>query len=355
VSRASPLLNSNRFSVLEITEPEVDEDAPESSEPPALPPAEPRKPRRPKWEKRIKRKLVIHSLEMDAKCIMIPTHLKTTDTMEETSTEAMVDTGATGDFIHQDFVTREKLPTRKLSQPIPVYNVDGTLNEAGSIREVVDVIMTYERHSERILLAVTRLGKQSMILRFTWLDKHNPEIDFRARSVKMTRCLLCCCVGCQADCKAERNARREDTERINTCRTGPFPAFVEDADEEDETEPTPEQFPNPEADFPDEPLEEGDRIWATGLFPQVEHIRATATVSQRLAEGFQQNSQPSEYIPPHLRDFHSVFSKDSFDELPGTKPWDHTVELAPDASPKSCKVYPLSVRGPRVRSNPRHA
>ena len=41
-----------------------------------------------------------------------------------------------------------------------------------------------------------------------------------------------------------------------------------------------------EADFPDEPLEEGDRIWATGLLPQAEHIRATATVSQRLAEGF---------------------------------------------------------------------
>jgi len=90
------LLNSN---LLEVTEPQVDEDAPESSELPTLPPAEPRKLRRPKWEKWIKRKLVIRSLEMDAKCIMIPTHLKTTDTMEETSTEAMVDTGATGDFI----------------------------------------------------------------------------------------------------------------------------------------------------------------------------------------------------------------------------------------------------------------
>jgi len=279
VSRAPLLLNSNRFSVLKVTEPEVDEDAQESSEPPTLLPAEPRKPRWPKWEKWIKCKLVIRSLEMNAKCIMIPTHLKTTDTMEETSTEAMVDTGATGDFIDQDFVTREKLPTRKLSQPIPVYNVDGTLNEAGSIREVVNVIMTYERHSKRIPLAVTRLGKQSMILGFTWLDKHNLEIDFHTRSVKMTRCLPRCCVGCQADCKAERNARREDTKRINTCRTGPFPAFIEDA-EEDEAEPTPEQFPDLEADFPDEPLEEGNRIWATGLFPQAEHIRATAMVSQ---------------------------------------------------------------------------
>jgi len=84
----------------------------------------------------------------------------------------------------------------------------------------------------------------------------------------------------------EWNTRREDTEWINTCQTGPFPAFVEDADEEDEAKPTPEQFPDPEANFLDEPLEDGDRIWATGLFPQVEHIRATTTVSQRLAEGF---------------------------------------------------------------------
>jgi len=37
-----------------------------------------------------------------------------------------------------------------------------------------------------------------------------------------------------------------------------------------------------------------------------------------------------------------VFSKDSFDELPGTKPWDHAVELTSDATLKSCKVYPLS-------------
>jgi len=124
---------------------------------------------------------------------------------------------------------------------------------------------------------------------------------------------------------------------------GPFPAFVEDADKEDEL--TSEPFPDLEANFPDEPLEEGDQIWATGLFPQLEHICATAMVSQRLAEGFRQNSQPAdhgEHILPHLRGFHLVFSKDSFDELPGTKPWDHAVELLPDATLKSCKVYLLS-------------
>ena len=118
---------------------------------------------------------------------MLPIHLKTTDTLEEASTEAMVATGTTGDFINWDFVEWAKLPTRKLSEPVPVYNVDGTPNEAGSIDRVVDVVMTYDGHSECILLAVTRLGKQSMILGFTWLKKHNLDISFRpVPSVKMS-------------------------------------------------------------------------------------------------------------------------------------------------------------------------
>jgi len=75
VSRAPPLLSNNQISVLEITKPKIDEDAQEPNTP-ALPPTEPRKPRWPKWEKRIKDKLVIRSLELDAKCIMLLIHLK---------------------------------------------------------------------------------------------------------------------------------------------------------------------------------------------------------------------------------------------------------------------------------------
>jgi len=134
-------------------------------------------------------KLVIWSLEKDPSCIMVLVHLKMTDTMEEASTKAMVDTGATGDFVDQDLVNQAKLPTRKLSQPIPIYNVDVMLSEAESIHKVVNMIMTYEGHSKHILLAITRLGKQGMILGMTWLNKHNPEIDFHAGTVKMTRCL----------------------------------------------------------------------------------------------------------------------------------------------------------------------
>src|SRR5437899_4581746 len=138
-------------------------------------PKPPPRPRRPRWEKRMHQRLVINSLDEGPRCILIPVHLRTTDTMQEVNSEAMVDCSATGDFVDEEFVQRTKLPTRRLSSPIPVFNVDGTPNEAGSIDKVVDVLMTYNGHSECILLAVTKLGKQSMILGMTWLGKHNPD------------------------------------------------------------------------------------------------------------------------------------------------------------------------------------
>ena len=59
-----------------------------------------------------------------------------------------------------------------------MYNVDGTPNEAGSITEVVNLILHYKNHSERTTFAVSGLGKQKLILGHSWLWKHNPEIDW---------------------------------------------------------------------------------------------------------------------------------------------------------------------------------
>ena len=109
MSGAPLLLNSNLFSVLEVYEPEVSEDGQNTQK--LLPPVtDSHKLRRLKWERQMACRLVIHSLEQDPKCIMVLIHLKTTDTMEEASTEAMADTGTTGDFVDQDFVNQAKLP-----------------------------------------------------------------------------------------------------------------------------------------------------------------------------------------------------------------------------------------------------
>jgi predicted aspartyl protease len=76
------------------------------------------------------------------------------------SLNGLVDCGATSEFIDTEYAAEHKIPVRRLSQPIPVYNVDGSPNEAGFIRDVADVVLRYKGHSERAQFAVTRLGKE---------------------------------------------------------------------------------------------------------------------------------------------------------------------------------------------------
>jgi len=89
----------------------------------------------------------------------------------------------------------------------------------------------------------------------------------------------------------EQDVKKREAQQINVCRASSFPAFIEDTEDElkdGEFEvPLEEKIETP-LNKDDKPLEEGNRIWATGLFSEAEQIWATASISQRLAEGFQQ-------------------------------------------------------------------
>ncbi|CAG8720966.1 13594_t:CDS:2, partial [Acaulospora colombiana] len=55
-----------------------------------------------------------------------------------------------------------------------------------------------------------------------------------------------------------------------------------------------------------------------------------------------QDKRFEDYVPDHYHKFRDVFSKESFDELPARKPWDHAIELKPGSEPFKCKIYPIS-------------
>ncbi|TDL13535.1 hypothetical protein BD410DRAFT_735231, partial [Rickenella mellea] len=84
--------------------------------------------------------------------------LKTLDTGVRISLTALLDSGATGLFLDSKFVKERNLNTRKLPRAIPVYNVDGTLNQGGSIQEEVDMIIQFNNHTEKATFAVCDLG-----------------------------------------------------------------------------------------------------------------------------------------------------------------------------------------------------
>jgi len=120
---------------------------------------------------------LISTLDAREISLLLPVEIGTTDTNKLHSIEALLDCGATESLIDRDFVCSKEMNTRILSYNIPVFNVDGSSNEAGQISEVVNVVLCYKTHSERMLLAISELGKQSLILGYNWLKDHNPKID----------------------------------------------------------------------------------------------------------------------------------------------------------------------------------
>ena len=102
--------------------------------------------------------------------------------------------------------------------------------------EEVHTLLRFGQHSERAQFAVTNLGQQSVIIGHPWLLHHNPEVDWAAQKVSMT-----CC---PTDCNGKV------------------------------LKPQPEPPPEPR-----------ETVYTILLTPEwEEHICATSTPSQRLAE-----------------------------------------------------------------------
>src|SRR5882724_3502128 len=108
------------------------------------------------------------------------------------SVEALIDSGATGMFIDIEFIRSKNIRTHQLHRAIPVYNVDGTPNEAGHITKVVDLIVQYRDHSEWVTFHVMGIGQTTTILGHTWLMEHNPEIYWCTGEISMMRCPMPC-------------------------------------------------------------------------------------------------------------------------------------------------------------------
>jgi len=132
---------------------------------------------RPKWEKRLPKLFSISVLDAQGTSLLLLVEIGTTDTSELHFVKALLDCGATRSFINRDFVCSKGMNTWTLSCNIPVFNVNGSPNEAGQISEVMDIVLRYKTHSKRMLLAISGLGKQSLILGYDWLKDHNPRID----------------------------------------------------------------------------------------------------------------------------------------------------------------------------------
>src|SRR5258705_8978311 len=128
----------------------------------------------------------IYVLSKSAHALNMSIELQTTTSLCSISTSTLLDSGVTGMFVNQAFAQKNKLETCPLPNPVPVHNINGTLNKNGSIMEEVKVILQYSQHMEKACLAVTNLGQQTVIIGHSWLTHHNPEVDWACQSVTMS-------------------------------------------------------------------------------------------------------------------------------------------------------------------------
>ena len=74
------------------------------------------------------------------------------------NTSALIDSGATGNFMYLRLLSKDNFVLVRLPTPILAYNVDGTTNLKGTIHWKVKTTLTLGDHSHPIKLMILQLN-----------------------------------------------------------------------------------------------------------------------------------------------------------------------------------------------------
>lgn len=96
---------------------------------------------------------------------------------QDVHTRALIDSGASGLFIHWNFVRKHRIPTKAYAQPKTIRNVDNSANILGKITNYVETTLKVGDHEEQANFSVTDIGEDDLILGLPWLRKHNLALN----------------------------------------------------------------------------------------------------------------------------------------------------------------------------------
>lgn len=113
--------------------------------------------------------------------------------VKQTKTEyALVDSGATMNFIDLEFAAEKNLKIKKRAKPLYLQLIDGTDSVAGKITHYVTENLDMGKLGrQQVHLQITRLESFPVVLGMPWLRKYNPIIDWQACTVRLKGEQLC--------------------------------------------------------------------------------------------------------------------------------------------------------------------
>jgi hypothetical protein len=97
---------------------------------------------------------------------------------KSTTIEALLDSGATHNFIDKHTLDSLGLGTQQLSQTLQVNNVNSTTNQGGNVTKFCNIWLTQGDHTFKLGFYVADLGRDRVILGHPWFKSFNPHIDW---------------------------------------------------------------------------------------------------------------------------------------------------------------------------------
>ena len=94
-------------------------------------------------------------------------------------TTALVDSGATENFLNLSYAKWLRLPIKRLAEPRRLYNVDGTENKAGELQFYTDMQVQTGTTKTQLRFFLSDLGEHKAILGYPWFAAIQPNIDWK--------------------------------------------------------------------------------------------------------------------------------------------------------------------------------
>ena len=97
---------------------------------------------------------------------------------------ALIDSGATENFLDHDTAKRLGITPKKLSMPQIINNVDRTTNQSGLIKHYYEFRLKMGEQEAIQRFYIRGIGTDRFILGFPWLQEFNPQINWAKRKVE---------------------------------------------------------------------------------------------------------------------------------------------------------------------------
>ena len=92
---------------------------------------------------------------------------------------ALIDSGATENFMNLTYAKWLQLPMQKLPQPRKLFNVDNIENKSGDLQFYTDLDVHTGTNTITLRFFLSDLGEHKAILGYLWFAATQPKIDWK--------------------------------------------------------------------------------------------------------------------------------------------------------------------------------